>query len=141
MKYKIIKHNCNCKYIFIKDPEKRILKEFKFCPKHSKLRKYVMLWCIDCGLKIIETGKLSWQRKKRCLSCAKADQKKRTLQNWQQKAKKYNAKRRGKTKKIDFFPMEKTGALKLLYRKMSTGLPVVETPILNNYMTKKRRNI
>ena len=111
MKYKTITYNCNCKYIFITDPEKRIFKDHKFCPNHGKLKKHVMLWCKDCDLEIIETGPMSWQRKKRCFKCAKLNQKKKTL------------------------------SLKLLYRKMSIGLPVVETPILNNYITKKRRDI
>jgi len=132
MNYKTITYRCGCKYVFITDPEKQILKENKFCPVHPKtLKKYVELWCIDCGIKLTETGLLAWQRKKRCLRCAKADQKKRNLENWRKRAKKYNIKRRNKAKKIDCFAMEKTGSLRLLYRKMSIKLPVVETPILD----------
>ncbi len=138
MNYKTIMYNCGCKYIFITDPEKQILKAHKFCPIHPKiLKKHVELWCVDCNIKLTETGLLAWQRKMRCLDCAKADQKKRTKENWRKKAEKYNIKRRKKAKKINFFAMEKTGALRLLYRKMSIKLPVVETPVLDKYKEDK----
>ena len=88
MNYKIIKYNCGCKYVFITDPEKQILKDSKFCPVHGKLKKHVELWCINCGLKIIETGLLSWQRKLRCEKCKAIDQNKRNLKNQQKKAEK-----------------------------------------------------
>ena len=138
MNYKTITYNCGCKYIFITDPEKQILKENKFCPDHPKtLKKHVELWCKDCGIKLTETGLLAWQRKRRCLRCAAIDQRKRSKENWRKKAEKYNIKRRKKAKKINYLAMEKPGALKLLYRKMSIKLPVVETPILNKHMEGK----
>lgn len=143
MNYKTIKYTCNCKYLFITDPDKRILKDCKLCPVHSKLRKHVVLWCEDCSLKMIEIDKLSWQRK-RCLRCAKADQTKRTKANWIKRKIKYNTMRRKykpKTKseysQIALNLAVKRWALKRLYRKMDIVLPAVETPMLDKFITKE----
>lgn len=118
MNFKVITYHCGCKYVFVTDPDKQILKAHKFCPSHGKLKKHVMLWCQDCGLEMTETGLLAWQRKKRCLKCAKLNQKKRTLENWRKKAKKYNAKRRvPKPQHVDF-RLAKRMALRKLYKSM-----------------------
>jgi len=144
MNYKIIKYNCGCKYVFITDLEKRILKDYKFCPKHRKLIKHFVLYCEDCSLRMTETGKLAWQRKKRCLKCAKSNQKKRTKANWNEKAKKYNAKRRKSTintkakyQNIALNTAKKRIALEKLYKSMNRILPVIETPILDRFLTKE----
>jgi len=139
--YKIITYNCGCKYVFITDPAKRILKNSKLCPIHGKSTKHVELWCIDCSVKITETNRLAWQRKKRCLKCAEIDQRKRAKENWRKNADKYNKKKRGEKPKKeperpDLFAMQKQGALKRLYRRMSIELPVVETPILDRLLRR-----
>lgn len=134
MNYKIIHYRCNHKFIYITEESKRILINHSVCPECGAPKIKVILFCQDCGLKITEIGLLAWQRKKRCLECVKADQKKRTKENWRKKAKKYNIKRRGKiVKDIDYFAMKKQGALRRLYRSMDRALPIVETPILDRY--------
>lgn len=138
MNYKIITYNCKCKYIFITDHEKRILKKAKLCPIHGKLRKHVVLWCQDCGLKITETGPLSWQRKTRCEKCRRTEQRRVNLANWKKKAVKYNAKRRKFTMKtkseysrIALAAACKKRSLQRFYKSINIVLPVVETPTLD----------
>jgi len=141
MNFKVITYRCGCKYIFITNPEKQTLKDHKFCPIHGKLKKHVMLWCQDCGVELIETGLLAWQRKKRCLECAKLDQRKRTKENWRKWAKEYNIKRRTPKTKERYFNAAlenacKETAFKKLYRSMDRVLPVVETPMLDRWISE-----
>lgn len=67
--YKIIKFNCNCKYLYITNSEHRILKAVKRCPRHGALRKHVEVICESCGKRLIIKSNTSWQRKKRCNEC------------------------------------------------------------------------
>ncbi len=141
MNFKVITYNCNCKYVFITDPKKQILKDNKFCPIHRKLKKHVMLWCQDCDIELIETSLLAWQRKKRCLKCAKADQKKRTKENWQKRADKYNTKRRASKTKTEYHSVaQEIAAKRIAFRKFCKSLDkvllVVETPILDKFIVK-----
>jgi len=135
MNFKVILYSCGCSYIFIKDPEKRIMENSRLCPTCGSLKSHITLWCEICGLKITAVPRVGI-RQKRCPECSRRLNIQNVKANWQKHKKKYNKKRR--VKGVNHFAeiAKKTGALKRLYRRMSIELPVVETPVLDRLYEK-----
>jgi len=130
MNFKIISYSCNHKFIYIKDPEKRIMQNNQLCPICGSIKDHIVLFCEVCGLKITAVPRVGI-RQKRCPECSRLLNIQNVKANWQKHKKKYNKKRRVKSI-IPFAEIaKKTGALRRLYRKMSIELPVVETPVLD----------
>ena len=67
--YQIHQYKCGCRYVFIKDPAKRIIKDHKKCPIHKVFKRHIILFCEECG-KRLQVIPLAINRK-RCYDCAK----------------------------------------------------------------------
>lgn len=144
--YKIDIYMCGCSYVFIADPDRRTLTKHCFCPVHKVGKKYTILWCEVCGLKI-KTKPKAGHRQKRCYDCGKAFLLEYNRINFKLKyAKKFNKRQRIKKKtELQEFNEENITykdvaylALARAIKSMKVDLPVVETPILDKYLKEKR---
>ena len=79
--YKVIKYRCGCKYIVITDKKKTVLPRHSRCPIHWKAQDSVLLWCVDCGLRIKTTPKAG-HNQARCHPCGEEQKKKRNRELW-----------------------------------------------------------
>ena len=136
-KFKVIKYLCGCSYILILDPEKQMLHAYNSkCPEHKKSQKYVTLWCVDCGFKIIASPKAG-HRQRRCCDCGKKWQREKTREAWQTKYK-GRYKQNGKTRYIkeENPVLTKKGMLNIWFESCRHKFPKVKTPILDKYITE-----
>jgi len=81
MNYKVIKYRCGCKYIVITDKKKTVLPRNSYCPKHGVPQDFVLLWCVDCGLRI-KTIPKAGHNQQRCYPCSQEYAKKRNRELW-----------------------------------------------------------
>lgn len=82
MNYKVIKYRCGCKYIVITDKKKTVMPRSSYCPIHRVPQDYVILYCVDCGLRIKATPKAG-HNQARCYPCAEEQKKKRNRELWE----------------------------------------------------------
>lgn len=141
--YKVMVYSCGCKYIYITEEEKRIFKNFSFCPEHRTAKTYILLWCESCGLRI-EAKPQSGYRQKRCFECSSAFLLEYNNINFKARyAGRYKNKTRKKTtdlqdtKKAEATPEDiKHLAVKKFISTIRQDLPVVETPKLDRLLNK-----
>lgn len=88
MNYKVLKYKCGCKYILITDPERVIYHRpgHSKCPVHWTCQDYVLLWCVDCGVKIKAQPNAGY-RQERCPSCKVERNRMRNRKAWKEKYK------------------------------------------------------
>ncbi|GAF80237.1 unnamed protein product [marine sediment metagenome] len=79
--FKIITYKCKCRYVQIVDREKRTMKDLAKCPVHQKAQDFILLWCVDCGLRI-ETSPKAGHNQARCYTCGEEQKKKRNRELW-----------------------------------------------------------
>ena len=138
--YKVILYRCNHSFIFIKDPERRIMQNNQLCPICGAIKSHITLWCEICGFKITAVPRVGI-RQKRCPECLRLLNIQNVKANWQKHKKKYSKKRRVKSI-IPFAEIaKKTGSLRRLYWKMSIKLPEYpDTPILDKLILRRNQD-
>lgn len=87
MNYKIIKYICNCSYVFIINPKKRILKKHFECPEHKRLKTQIILFCKICDKKIVKNNLRAAARQQYCNECGTTRRIEQNREGWQGKYK------------------------------------------------------
>ena len=143
--FKVMVYLCGCSYILITDKEKQILKKHSFCPVHKKSKRYILLWCETCGLRI-EAVPHAGSRQKRCNECSGPFllEYNRTVFRLKYVGR-YKTKRKIQKSELQEFNEEEDLNNYILYlalaraiKSMKRDLPKVETPILDKYLKEKR---
>jgi hypothetical protein len=81
--YQVHEYKCGCKQVFIKDPAKRLIKDYRKCLEHNVFKSHIITWCEKCGKRLIVVP-LAGNRKY-CLGCAVYKEKKTTIRSKQKR--------------------------------------------------------
>ena len=140
MNYKIRVFNCGCRYIYITDPDKQIFKNSYLCPKHKKTKEHTIIYCAECGIKIIQPNAMSAAKQLWCSTCSYERDLERS-RNYEYKEKNNESKTALETEvEKPLTQQELAGkAIDRWYDEIKFVLPVVETPILDKLIEKELR--